>query len=278
MTNSCPCLWILAGVLGIVEGLGAGELVEKKEAPQERPARALKDGEFLKEAATHAALDCELARLAEAGAGSAEMQILGSQLRTNHARSLAAARELARQRGVTLDSEAIAAPKIGLITRMRGSDFDEAYRTVVVKSCEETIPLYANAARFSQDLEIRTFAERTLGEMKELLAAIGGDPVKPEGGIASNLPKPARSDTVPPKAKVVNRTKPAPLDPAIAWAYRQQLPPIAAGPALRARPVDPRTLWRAPAPVVTEPGFQRRSPPPVIRETPNLRQYYGWNR
>lgn len=202
---------------------------------------------FLREAANISLFGAELARIAEAGTGSAEMQILGMELRSEHARSLAALRELARQKGIALEPELSVhdAAVRTVLAALRGSKFDEAYREQALRNHERAIRLFAGAAAATHDLDLRMFAERSLGDMKERFAALGGKSVRWEGKFADGLPKPAKSIDPAKAGKTKKPAKPRPLDPAIAWAYRQPAPP----PSLPAkvRPVDPRSLWRMPA-------------------------------
>lgn len=205
---------------------------------------------FIEEAASLSALGAELARMAESGAGSAEMQVLGMELRAEHARSLAALRELARRKGIKLDPDLCASHEavIHAFAKKRGADFDAAYQEQVLRNHQAAIRLLADAAQHSRDLDIRMLAERSLGEMKERLAAMGGEAVRLEGGIAASLPKPARSVAAKEPAAKTSRA-PSPLDPAIAWAFREQARPIAAPE--KPRQFDARSLWKVPAPVAS---------------------------
>lgn len=206
---------------------------------------AAADTAFMREVASISVLGAALARVAEVGTGSAEMQVLGMELRSEHARSLAALREIARQKGITLKSDASAedVKVIESLAALRGSKFDEAYREQALRNHERAIRLFAGAAASTHDLDLRMFAERSLGDMKERFAAMGGKSVKWDGKFADGLPKPAKSVEPVKSAKPKKSAKPQPLDPAIAWAYRELPAPAPARP----KPVDPRSLWKVPA-------------------------------
>ncbi len=247
---------------------------------------------FISEAASLSATGGEVAKMAEAGVGSAETQVLGMELRSEYARSLAALQEIGRQKSAPLGADPAArnAAFIAAFSKKTGQEFDEAYREYTLRNHEKAIRLCADAAKFATDIDLRMFAERSLGEMKDRLAVMGGEAVKMEGSVAAGLPKPAKSSPVPPPAKSKTPAKAASLDPAMAWAYR-----AAPTPPVAARPVDPRSLWRVPASNSTTPNratpttqivpaqtasprlwVQSERPPVVIRQPPPARRFFGW--
>ena len=167
------------------------------------------DRDFLQRAMELHTTGAELAKLADKNAGTEEVQALGDELLSEHARSIAALREIARAKNAETNTGPTASQQ-AMITEFTGKvghTFDEEYRAQALSNHEQAIRLFTEAAK-SKDPEIRAYAERTLGEMKEGLAALGGQAVKIKGSIASTLPKPAKS--TPTEKPRNGKTKPQP--------------------------------------------------------------------
>ena len=172
---------------------------EKSNAPANPESKtttlAWADRDFLQRAMELHTTGAELAKLAEKNAGTEEVQALGEELLSEHARSIAALREIARAKNAEANTGPTASQQamITEFTGKLGHTFDEDYRAQAVSNHEQAIRLFTEAAK-SKDPEIRAYAERTLGEMKEGLAELGGKAVKIKGSVASTLPKPAKSE------------------------------------------------------------------------------------
>ena len=70
-----------------------------------------------------------------------------------------------------------------------GQSFDETYRAQAMSNHEQAILVFAEAAKAAKDPDVRNFAERSLGDMKERHASMGGEAVKLKGEIALKLQK-----------------------------------------------------------------------------------------
>ncbi len=195
------------------------------------------DRDFLQKAMELHTSGAELAKLADKNAGTEEVQALGEELLAEHARSVAALKEIARAKDVEASAEPTASQQatISAFTAKIGHTFDEDYRAEALKNHEKAIHLFTEAAK-SRDPEIRAYAERSLGEMKERHAALGGEAVKIKGSIAPSLPKPAKS-LPPEKAPARNVKTKTPAVPSTQLAQAQ--PQSQAQPQVQQAPRRP---------------------------------------
>jgi putative membrane protein len=175
----------------VAENPTSGATESAAPADPAAPVLAPVDQSFLQKAAELHATGAELAKLTEKNAGTEEVQALGQELLAEHTRSIAALREIARTKSFELTANPTASQQatISEFAGKVGQAFDDGYRTQALSNHEEAIRLFADASRTAKDSDVRNFAERSLGDMKERHAAMGGDEVKLKGEIALKLPK-----------------------------------------------------------------------------------------
>jgi putative membrane protein len=153
------------------------------------------DRTFLKQCDDALAAYLEFARTGESNANTEEVKFLARDLVSDHARSLAAIRELSKMKGVESSAEPTMAQRgaIQELASKQGTAFDEAYRKQVMKNHEDAIRVVMQGARDAKDPDIRAFAEQLLGELKDRHLAMGGEPVRLTGSVGLKVAKPKQS-------------------------------------------------------------------------------------
>jgi putative membrane protein len=148
------------------------------------------DRAFLEKAEALHTTCAELARLTETNAGTEEIQALGEELLAEHARSIAALREIARLKNVELSAGPSAAQQatIAALAGKIGQAFDDDYLRQALENHKQAILLFSEAAKSARDEDVRIFAERRQGEMKERNAELGGQAVNEIGVVGVKLP------------------------------------------------------------------------------------------
>lgn len=234
-----------------------GETPPSLATPAPSPSTlAPSDRDFLQKAAELAATSSELAKLSEKNAGTEEVQSVGQELLAEHTRSIAALREIAKMKGLELTAGPTATQQatISEMAGKIGQTFDNDYRAQVLSNHEEAIRLFSSAAQGAKDPDLRAFAERSLGEMKDRHAAMGGEAVKLKGQMGLKIAKPADPKG---KGKTPKDSKASKGPTATAATSATPTPRIPAPPAAP-----------APSPTATAPATSQTSAVPAMASTP----------
>jgi putative membrane protein len=130
-----------------------------------------KDKKFLDEVYQRNKKEILLAELARDKASMSDVKDLAVMLIEDHNKSLNELNGLASREGIVLDTEQSekAMDTHHKLSTKTGDDFDKYYIDLMVKSHEESISLFEDAANTSSDPEIREWADATLPTLRKHL-------------------------------------------------------------------------------------------------------------
>jgi putative membrane protein len=129
------------------------------------------DREFAMKAAKDGQAEVQLATMAEKKATGEKARSLATELRTDHDRANAELMDIARRKGLNLDStpneeQKQAADKLSSLS---GSAFDREYAEGMVKDHHQAIELFERESRDGQDPDLKAFATKVLPKLREHL-------------------------------------------------------------------------------------------------------------
>ena len=156
---------------------------------------AAEEQDFLQAAAAFHVAGIACSNLAARQANSVAIDTMSQQLRREHSLSLAAVREIARSKRVTLAEKPSAAQEAALaaLALVTGRTFDDGYRKLVIALQEQAIRVFFAAMRTARDRDVRAFADRNFGELRVLRASLGCSPIIVEEEVVIRLLPPAPS-------------------------------------------------------------------------------------
>jgi putative membrane protein len=127
------------------------------------------DKEFLKNASELGLTEQQLGKLASEKGNSPEVKALGKKLVSDHKKTNADLEKLAKSKKVELDMKPTAAQKqmISAFENKSGEEFDKEFREHVAKDHEKAIKMFSDAAKDTKDPDVKQFAEKNLGSLKE---------------------------------------------------------------------------------------------------------------
>ena len=134
------------------------------------------DKEFLKNAGEVGMLEVQLGTLAVEKATSPELKALGARLVADHTASNEELVAIAKAKGVemTLEPTAVQKKMLADFRAKSGAEFDKELMEHVRKDHEKAIHTFADAAADSKDADIKAFAVKNVGVMKQHHTLAGG--------------------------------------------------------------------------------------------------------
>lgn len=155
--------WLRSGT-----GLAAAVCLSGFAIAQE-DALTKEDKEFLKNASEMGLTEVELGKMAAEKGASADVKALGKRLVADHQKSNEDLEKLAANKKVELKMEKTAAQSqmISAFEKKSGEEFDKEFREHVAKDHEKAIKTFSDAAKDSKDADVKAFAEKQLGTLKQ---------------------------------------------------------------------------------------------------------------
>jgi len=172
-TENIFCLGLFALAIMMVIGINACskgvKMEDAKEVATEKNDERFgekkeNDADFLVNAAIISIEEIEFGKLAQSTSKTPEVISLGKMMEEDHTQSLMAIQMLAKKKGMTIPATL---PDIGQaeykkLLNETGPEFDRHYSNLMVKGHKEAIGLFAKAATYLTDPEIRAWASNTL--------------------------------------------------------------------------------------------------------------------
>jgi putative membrane protein len=142
------------------------------------------DVTFVTIAAKDGQAEVELATLAQKKATTEKARTLASQLRTDHERANAELMEIARRKGINVDTSASSEQRqaASKLQDANGAAFDSAYTDEMVQDHQKAVQLFEDYSHTGKDPDLKAFAEKTLPTLRNHLAmaqAAHGSPASP---------------------------------------------------------------------------------------------------
>ena len=130
------------------------------------------DREFIETAAVGGAAEVQLGTLATQRASRPAVKDFGAKMVRDHGAANAELATLARSKGIqvptALDAEHQAVRD--RLMALQGPDFDRAYMQEMVKDHTQDVAEFERASQTARDMDVRTWAARTLPTLREHLA------------------------------------------------------------------------------------------------------------
>lgn len=158
---------VFAGIVAGVGGLATPALAGDDLPGTEKWAKV--DREFLTKAAQGGLYEVRVAQLALERTRNATVHTFAQKMIDDHSKANDQLKQLASQKGITLPGELCARDQSAFdkLSRMSGSDFDQAYRKAMVKDHDTDVSEFEKEAKSGKDSELRTFAQQTLPTLME---------------------------------------------------------------------------------------------------------------
>jgi len=127
-----------------------------------------KDAQFLVNAAEINLEGIQLGQLAQQKGGTAQVKELGKMMEDAHTKSLNDLTALAQSKTITIPTSSTenAQDSYQKLNEKSGNDFDKAYVDMMVSDHEDAIEAFENAAKDSNDSDIRNWATASLTELR----------------------------------------------------------------------------------------------------------------
>jgi len=141
------------------------------QAPASATGLSAADREFAMKAAKDGQAEVQLANMAEKKATGEKARSLATTLRTDHDRANAELMEIARRKGLNLDSAPTDEQKqtTDKLSSLTGAAFDREYAEGMVKDHHKAIELFERESRDGQDADLKAFATKVLPTLREHL-------------------------------------------------------------------------------------------------------------
>lgn len=129
------------------------------------------DKEFLKNAAENDQAEIALGELGQKKGISDAVKTTGEHLVKEHKKSSEEVAHLASQKGIELKNEptAVAKRMVDALEKKEGAAFDKEFMDAVEKSHKKAISMFENAVKGIKDPDIKSFAEKSIPELKKHL-------------------------------------------------------------------------------------------------------------
>jgi len=132
---------------------------------------ARKDKSFIEKAAQDSAAEVEAGKLAASKGSSDEVKKFGERMVQDHGKAADELKQLAQSKGIdvpdTADRKHQRAAKS--LEKKSGAEFDRAYMSQMVKDHQDDLKAMQKAAKEAKDPDVKAFAEKTAGVIKEHL-------------------------------------------------------------------------------------------------------------
>lgn len=144
-------------------------------APVQTPSQSAQpssaDQEFVTKAAKDGTAEVTLATLAQKKATTESARSLATQIRTDHERANAELMEIARRKGITVDTEPTGEQREAAtkLTSATGAEFDRAYTDEMVQDHQKAIQMFEDYSRKASDPDLKAFAEKALPTLRHHL-------------------------------------------------------------------------------------------------------------
>jgi putative membrane protein len=127
-----------------------------------------KDAQFLVDASSINMEEIRLGELAQKNGTLADVKQLGKEMVNDHTKALAAVKELASKKSVTLptDLPQDAEDSYKKLVDKRGADFDKEYCDMMVDGHKKAVDKFEKAAADGKDSDIRTWASSMLPSLR----------------------------------------------------------------------------------------------------------------
>lgn len=165
-------LFASAFAIGLLMGTSA--LAQQAAPPQPSPSQPHRtlsqaDQKFVHEAAIGGQFEVETGRLAEQNANDQRIKDFGARMVRDHGNANALLTAIATGKGETLPQQLDAkhAQLREKLAGLRGSEFDRAYMSTMVKDHDEDVRAFAKEAQQGHDEEIKRFAKETLAVIQD---------------------------------------------------------------------------------------------------------------
>ena len=125
---------------------------------------------FIKDAAVGGMSEVELGKLAEQRANRADVKSFGKRMVNDHSKANDELKSLAQKKNVSLPSDVDREHQAiyDRLSKLSGSDFDNAYMNEMLKDHREDVAEFERASK-SPDPDVQAFASKTLPTLKEHL-------------------------------------------------------------------------------------------------------------
>jgi putative membrane protein len=132
---------------------------------------ARKDRSFMEKAAKDSAAEVAAGKLASEKGSNDEVKKFGERMVQDHGKAGDELKELAQSKGVDLAdaTDRKHEREAKSLEKKSGADFDKAYMSQMVKDHQKDLKEMQKAAKNAKDPEVKAFAEKTAGVIKEHL-------------------------------------------------------------------------------------------------------------
>lgn len=127
------------------------------------------DKDFAMKAAMGGMAEVQLGQLATQKASSEDVKQFGQRMVDDHSKANEELKTWASGKGVTLPSEPDSKQKAMMdrLSKLSGAEFDREYMKAMVKDHKEDISLFERQAKSGREMELKSFAEKTLPTLRE---------------------------------------------------------------------------------------------------------------
>lgn len=170
-------LVLLACLLGLAGCTKQSDITDSSSAPRrekpEPPKLSAKDHEFVNHAARANLAEVQIAQLAAERAKSQAVKDFSQRLVKDHAEARQRLEQIAVKRGVMLP-DGLTDEQNAVVRHLRplqGQQFDQAFQKHAVKDHQKNIETFRDAAKKSDDTEVKSYAEKVLPVLQQHLEA-----------------------------------------------------------------------------------------------------------
>ncbi len=132
------------------------------------------DRRFVNKAADSGQSEVQLAQLAAQRATNPEVKNFAQKLVTDHTNVNSELKSLASQKGLTLDSDTDQDRTYKRLAKKSGAEFDQEFVEQMIDEHEKDVKLFEKASNDARDTEVRSFAAKHVGHLREHLQQAQG--------------------------------------------------------------------------------------------------------
>ncbi len=132
------------------------------------------DLDFMNNAAPGSIAEVELRKMAAGKSQNAEVKAFGQKMVEDHTKANDELKQIAAQKKVTLPPDVMPAHKqlMEKLSKVSGADFDKEYVKAMVEAHEKDVAAFENASKTAADVDVKSFATKTLPVLKMHLEMI----------------------------------------------------------------------------------------------------------
>jgi len=182
------------------------------------------DRGFMLEAASDGVAEVELGRLAMQRAASDAVRQFGQRMVTDHGGANQELMQLAQRKGVMLPQQPDAKPRAAIdrLAALTGPQFDQAYMAEMMRDHQADVVVFEREVREGQDPELRAWASKVLGTVREHLRLAADIHSRIAQAPAAVVPGPAASPATT-VTVITTTTAVTPAPPFCGGAYRPDI-------------------------------------------------------